>query len=88
MAIAPAREGRGGFASHTHQNRLPWKSIREASWKTNEAHDCKYRGLYFNMKNCHYFKIANRLMRLRGYAACRCRNKWLSQDQDRTQPSM
>lgn len=37
MAIAQAREGRGGFASHTHQNRLPWKSIREAAWKTNEA---------------------------------------------------
>ena len=37
MAIAPAREGRGGFASHPRQNRLPWKSIREASWKTNEA---------------------------------------------------
>ena len=37
MAIAPAREGRGGFASRPRQNRLPWKSIREAAWKTNEA---------------------------------------------------
>ena len=28
MAIAPAREGRGGFASRPHQNHLPWKRAR------------------------------------------------------------
>ena len=37
MAIAPAREGRGGFASHTHQNRLPWKLRRKAPENTSEA---------------------------------------------------
>ena len=37
MAIAPAREGRGGFASHPRQNRLPWKLLRKATRSTSEA---------------------------------------------------
>ena len=61
MAIAPAREGRGGFASHTHQNRLTWKSIREASWKTNEAHDITAESFHpcMNIFVFKYFLVFN-----------------------------
>ena len=37
MAIAPAREGRGGFASRPRQNRLSWKLRRIAPGNTSEA---------------------------------------------------